>query len=313
MTWTTLGKILSQLPHKASWQQRCRLLHIYNYWRDLVGISVAQQSAPEAVVQGVLYVNVSSPVWANALTFERLRLLEKINQHLRQAHLSPIDDIRFSTAKWTSQRNQKMAAKPDLTAHPSWYQIKTQESPQEHSRISLRSKLNNKNNNPNSNLSISSHDQHHHLSHDAPHSLHLSLQTHSGNVPRGDSRQLNQINSAINPIINQQFSVNSANIANHANYATPVSNFNQLSANSQGEPRNETHRDNASINRDSSFAPVAAKPPENALEALERWRKLVKQQEAALVKCPKCQRHCPAGEVQRWQMCRVCATYNLFR
>ncbi|MFN5855581.1 MAG: DciA family protein [Pseudanabaenaceae cyanobacterium] len=266
MTWNTLGKLLSQLPNQASWQQRCRLLHIHNYWRDWVGVSVAQQSEPEAVVKGVLYVNVSSPIWANALTFERLRLLEKINQHLGQAHLLPIDDIRFSTAKWNSQRRQKAATKPDLADHPSWYRIHKQvhsNHDSDHNPL-IKPRIN-------SRISL----------------IHLQnpLQTHSGNAPKSQVNQkvtLTNLRSTPKPVVVSPTISNK--LPDHGS---------DLAAAPPIKPPN--------------------KPPENALEALERWRKLVKQQESALVKCPQCQRHCPQGEVQRWQMCRVCATYKLFR
>ena len=271
MTWNTLGKLLSQLPNQASWQQRCRLLHIHHYWRDWVGGSVAQQSEPEAVVKGVLYVNVSSPIWANALTFERLRLLEKINQHLCQAHLLPIDDIRFSTAKWNSQRSQKAAAQPDLADHPSWYKIRKRGNSNHDSENNLpRDHVQHRNSaiKPRINSKIS-------LIH-----LQTQLQTHSGNAPKS------QVNQKLTP-------------TNLRSTSKPV----------VVSPAVQNHIPDHS----SDLVTPPVKPPENALEALERWRKLVKQQEAALVKCPQCQRHCPQGEVQRWQMCRVCATYKLFR
>ncbi|MEI6429615.1 MAG: DUF721 domain-containing protein [Pseudanabaena sp. ELA607] len=259
MAWTTVGKILSQLPNQTTWQQRCRLLHIHNYWTDLVGASVAQQSEPETVVKGILYVNVSSPIWANALTFERLRLLEKINQQLGKASLLPIDDIRFSTAKWATQRAKKTTVKPDLSAHPSWYKINL-------GGITLK-------NNNSGNVSLSNVD--------------------SGNIKSSKKLILGQRSSQLGSVL-----------------SSPVT---KITANHQLDNQLDNQLNSQLINPPVTSPLLPAKPPENALEALERWRKLVKQQEIALVHCPKCQRHCPQGEVNRWQMCRVCATYTLFR
>jgi predicted nucleic acid-binding Zn ribbon protein len=97
---TAIGRVLQQLPGQGSWPHIRRFAHIQAHWTELVGASVAVQTRPTAIYQQVLHVAVSSSVWAQALTFERITLLHKINQVLGKKKFPPIQDIRYSTARW---------------------------------------------------------------------------------------------------------------------------------------------------------------------------------------------------------------------
>ena len=90
MSLTGLPNILHGIQSRTSWQQRCQYLLIVEKWSDIVGESVAKQTCPIGVYQKALQVAVSNSVWSQALTFERVQILAKINLLLGGASTLPI-------------------------------------------------------------------------------------------------------------------------------------------------------------------------------------------------------------------------------
>lgn len=124
MSLTGLPNILHGIQSRTSWQQRCQYLLIVEKWSDIVGESVALQTCPIGVYQKTLQVAVSSSIWSQALTFERVRILAKINALFSDLGNLAIADIHFSTAKWaTQQQTLKEIAKERQAVtedHPSY-------------------------------------------------------------------------------------------------------------------------------------------------------------------------------------------------
>lgn len=120
MPLTGLPNILHDIQSRTSWQQRCQYLLIVEKWAEIVGESVAKQTCPIGVYQKSLQVAVSSPVWSQALTFERVRLLAKINALLGSSNSLAIADIHFSTAKWATQQQTLKEQKVVAADHPSY-------------------------------------------------------------------------------------------------------------------------------------------------------------------------------------------------
>ncbi|MCA6582036.1 MAG: DciA family protein [Pseudanabaena sp.] len=120
MSLTGLPNILHNIQSRTSWQQRCQYLLIVEKWADIVGESVAKQTCPIGVYQKSLQVAVSSPVWSQALAFERVRLLAKINQLLGSTNSFTIADIHFSTAKWATHQQMLQQSKVVTADHPSY-------------------------------------------------------------------------------------------------------------------------------------------------------------------------------------------------
>ena len=195
MALTGLPNILHQIQSRTSWQQRGQYLLIVDKWSEIVGESVAKQTCPIGIYQGSLQVAVSSGVWAQALTFERMRILQKINGLWANMPKAVINDIHFSTAKWSTHQQTIQQQKVVYTDHPSY-------------------------------------------------------------LPA---------------------------IAN-----TPISKRNLQ----QEQP--------------------IPTPPASPSEAFQRWQSLMQQRAKQMPPCPKCDRPALAGEIARWQMCRVCAINYLF-
>jgi len=120
MSLTGLPNILHDIQLRSSWQQRRQYLFILEKWSDIVGESVSKQTCPIGVYQKTLQVAVSSSVWSQALAFERVRILAKINALLGGDNSLAIADIHFSTAKWATQQQTIAQAKVVMEDHPSY-------------------------------------------------------------------------------------------------------------------------------------------------------------------------------------------------
>ncbi len=120
MSLTGLPNILHDIQSRTSWQQRCQYLLIVEKWAEIVGESVAKQTCPIGVYQKALQVAVSSAVWSQALTFERIRILAKVNALFGSTGTFAIADIHFSTAKWATQQQTLKEQKVVAEDHPSY-------------------------------------------------------------------------------------------------------------------------------------------------------------------------------------------------
>jgi predicted nucleic acid-binding Zn ribbon protein len=124
MSLTGLPNILTGIQSRTSWQQRSQYLHIVEKWSDIVGESVAKHTCPTGVYQKVLQVAVSNAVWSQALAFERVRILVKLNGLF--GNVSPnvstkfLTDIHFSTAKWATHQQNLDQRKIVAQDHPSY-------------------------------------------------------------------------------------------------------------------------------------------------------------------------------------------------
>lgn len=86
-------------------------------WAEVVGTAIATHTQPLSIQRDVLRVATSSAAWAQNLTFERQRLLVKLNEKLPD----PLVDIRFSTAGWKRPQDKTNHEKTlSLREHPSY-------------------------------------------------------------------------------------------------------------------------------------------------------------------------------------------------
>lgn len=121
MPLDALGKLVRQLERQPRWRGQQQFRQVLDSWSEVVGEGVDRQTVPVRIdKRQVLYVAVSSPTWAQTLSFERLRILEKLNAQVQP----PLQDIRFSTGDWYRRPNPRRSAyQPDLEvlqAHPSF-------------------------------------------------------------------------------------------------------------------------------------------------------------------------------------------------
>ena len=115
----SLNHILGKVENQPEWQGYEQFQRLLKCWAEVVGAKVAQQTRPYSIVKDVLYVATSSSALVQDLQFKRYLFLKKLNAQL----LSPVIDIRFSTAHWQKDGSTgNWGSKPPSTTwkeHPS--------------------------------------------------------------------------------------------------------------------------------------------------------------------------------------------------
>ena len=61
-------------------------------WKDVVGEKVSQNTTPEKVESGKLYVKASNPTWRQELIFKKADIIERLNKKLGK---NTIKEIKF--------------------------------------------------------------------------------------------------------------------------------------------------------------------------------------------------------------------------
>ncbi|PSN15565.1 DUF721 domain-containing protein [filamentous cyanobacterium CCP5] len=113
-----LGRLIQTLEQQPRWRTQGQLRRILAGWSAAVGENVARQSEPVRLSRGILYVAVTNPTWAQTLTMERLRILNKINLQISP----PRKEIRFSTGDWWQRPRRSLPAEgARLQGHPCYW------------------------------------------------------------------------------------------------------------------------------------------------------------------------------------------------
>lgn len=103
MPLAPIDRVLTRLQEDPAWSEPQRFWVILQAWDEIVGDVVARQAQPVTIVPPHrLQVAVSSGIWAQTLSFERLKILAKLNQRLP----APLQDIHFSSRDWPVKRPQ---------------------------------------------------------------------------------------------------------------------------------------------------------------------------------------------------------------
>ena len=61
-------------------------------WEEVVGDKVSQNTSPEKVESGTLYIKTSNPTWRQELVFKKTHIIKKLNNKLGK---NTIKEIRF--------------------------------------------------------------------------------------------------------------------------------------------------------------------------------------------------------------------------
>ena len=78
----SVGAILKSLIKKMGYEKKLSELDAVNLWSEVVGDKIAQVSRAEKIVDGVLTVRVSNPVWRQQMIFLKQELIAGINARL---------------------------------------------------------------------------------------------------------------------------------------------------------------------------------------------------------------------------------------
>lgn len=115
MSLKSVNQILDILKTQAQLQEP-PLVMLIKCWQEVVGSAYASHTRPVMIQRDVLRVATSSASWAQNLTFDRKRLLLKVNEKLA----TKLVDIHFSTAAWhmPEPKPEKKIVSP--SEHPSY-------------------------------------------------------------------------------------------------------------------------------------------------------------------------------------------------
>ena len=114
-----LSGLIKGLENQDSWQAQRQFRLVLQHWPKAVGFAVARQTRPVSIHRLELYVATATPVWAQTLTYERFKILKKLNRY----QPAPIKNIRFSTAQWAptaDESAQQSTLSPMRSQHPSY-------------------------------------------------------------------------------------------------------------------------------------------------------------------------------------------------
>ncbi len=123
-----LNGILNGIGSGGEWDQQRQLKRLIGQWEAIVGATVAQHSCPLELHNGILQVATSTAVWAQNLSFERRRILKKLNQRAHFKILG-LTEIRFSTAQWHNRPGSSGAFQIDKRLNSYQQQLQWQQHP----------------------------------------------------------------------------------------------------------------------------------------------------------------------------------------
>ena len=87
-----VSSLLTDLIQQKGWKKQISRNRVFLLWESIVGPEIAHHARPQVIRGKVLWVNVSDSVWMQQLQFQKIMLLEQINQNIETS----IEDIRFS-------------------------------------------------------------------------------------------------------------------------------------------------------------------------------------------------------------------------
>jgi predicted nucleic acid-binding Zn ribbon protein len=115
MSFKSLEQLVGAFIEQTAWHEQ-PLQRVIKCWADVVGAAVASHTQPLSIQRNTLRVATSSAAWAQTLTFERQRILTKLNPYLPE----PLTDIRFSTAGWQRSLINNQDNTSTKSNHPSY-------------------------------------------------------------------------------------------------------------------------------------------------------------------------------------------------
>ena len=89
----SLSTLLGGIARGQGWQQQLDRHSLFLHWDTLVDKSISTHAQPLKIIGNVLWLEVANSAWMQQLQFQKIPLLEILNNTLR---LSQLEDIRFT-------------------------------------------------------------------------------------------------------------------------------------------------------------------------------------------------------------------------
>ena len=87
-----IGRAIEKLLRKTGLEKGVVQQNALFVWKEVVGDKVSQNTAPEKVESGTLYIKTSNPTWRQELVFKKSDIIKKLNNKLGK---NTIKEIKF--------------------------------------------------------------------------------------------------------------------------------------------------------------------------------------------------------------------------
>ena len=100
----SLKATFASIIRDNDWEQKYDQHRVFAKWKELVDRDTAAHSRPHKVVRDVLWVEVDNSAWMQQLQFQKIALLDTLNDYLRVSYFS---DIRFTVKNADGEEGEK--------------------------------------------------------------------------------------------------------------------------------------------------------------------------------------------------------------
>ena len=102
----SVSTLLSKITSEQGWRQQLDTHSLFLHWDKLVDKTTSTHARPLKIVGNVLWLEIANSAWMQQLQFQKVQLLEIVNNSLR---LSRLEDIRFilTNSDQTVERNKQ--------------------------------------------------------------------------------------------------------------------------------------------------------------------------------------------------------------
>lgn len=100
---TGVADLIPELIRDMGWKKQLDLHSIFPMWKELVNANLASYSIPLKIERNVLWIEVENSAWLQQFQYEKIELLEDLNNYLQ---LGQLKDIRMvlPTSKTEKER-----------------------------------------------------------------------------------------------------------------------------------------------------------------------------------------------------------------
>ncbi|MFW2368335.1 MAG: DciA family protein [Desulforhopalus sp.] len=104
----SIAELLPSLVHDKGWEKQLDQHALFLEWQERVPEDVAKYAEPLKIEKGVLWVEVENSSWMQQFQYQKLEILDRLNETLRVARLK---DLRLVLVKG---RDKEPVAKKDF-------------------------------------------------------------------------------------------------------------------------------------------------------------------------------------------------------
>lgn len=91
-----ISSILETIVARMGIKKQLKRAQVINEWPDIVGARIGRETKADRIRGTILFVNCSSPVWAQELEFMKPEIAKKIRERVGPG---VVTDVRFKTGQ----------------------------------------------------------------------------------------------------------------------------------------------------------------------------------------------------------------------